>query len=78
MQAATTLVLMVKLQLSFPFSIVILPGYENGQQQDATEFLNSIICEVGKERLIYMQVHVCGYPLVLLCVTPAHWRSVPR
>ena len=69
---------MVKLQLSFPFSIVILPGYENGQQQDATEFLNSIICEVGKERLIYMQVRVCGYPLVLLCITPAHWRSVPR
>ena len=52
---------MVKLQLSFPFLIVILPGYENGQQQDATEFLNSVICEVGNKRL-YMQVHVCGYP----------------
>ena len=64
-----TLVLMAKLQLSFPFSIVILPGYENGQQHDATEFLNSIICEVGKERL-YMQVHVCGYPRsVALCHT---------
>ena len=60
------------LELSFPFSIVILPGHENGQQQDATEFLNSIICEVGKERL-YMQVHVCGYPqVVLLCIITRH------
>ena len=32
------------------FLTAILPGYEKGQQHDATEFLHSLVNEVGKDR----------------------------
>ena len=64
------------------FLTAILPGYEKGQQQDATEFLNSLVSEVGKDR--YCLAGVCmwlDYNSVALYHTPdcqAHWRSLSR
>ena len=36
----------------FHCSTAIMPGYQKGWQQDAAEFLNSLMCIVGKHRYI--------------------------
>ena len=42
-------------------STAIMPGYQKGWQQDAAEFLNSLMCIVGKHRYIPCScIATCG------------------